>query len=320
MSENEKSEILIPETITIDIVSSAEQVLRDTLTIPFFERRRGGRRASDRIISDRILNENTLPEKKITVLIPCYNEEKGIGKVIEDVPVNKLLQLGYRTEIVVINNNSSDNTLKIAMQKGARIVTEKKQGKGNAIRTGFKSISEDTDFVIMLDGDNTYKSNEIPRLIEPLENGFCDVVLGSRLGGKLNKDALSFSHRLANWMFTFIARRFYLVNITDTCTGYFAWKKKVVDDLIPNIESDGFAIEAEMITKVAKLGYNIYSVPITYDQREGSSKLSPYLDGLKILSMLIKNIAWKPSHRYENIDTAQNYFDKNHLIELNQVR
>jgi len=251
------------------------------------------RRVSDRRISDR----RKTNWKKITILIPCYNEEKGIGKVIDGVPNKKLADMGYRTEIIVINNNSTDNTIKIAREKSYRIVSEKKQGKGNALRTGFKNISSDTDYVVMLDGDNTYKSKEIPRFIEPLENDFCDIIVGSRLEGKLNEDSLSFSHRAANWFFTFLTRRLYLVNTTDICTGYFAWKKGVIDKLIPHIKSDGFGIEAEMITKMAKLGFKIFSVPITYDRREGNSKLSPYLDGLKIFWILLKNISWRPEDK-----------------------
>ncbi len=247
----------------------------------------------DRRISDRRRTKNSNMMKKITVLIPCYNEEKGIGKVIDGVPIKKSADLGFQTEIIVINNNSSDQTIKIANDKGAKIVSEKKQGKGNALKTGFRNVSMDTDYVVMLDGDNTYKSEEILRLIEPLENDFCDVIVGSRLEGKLNNYSLSSSHRLANWFFTFLIRRLYLVNTTDTCTGYFAWKKKVVDDLVPHLKSKGFAIEVEMITKMAKLGYRIYSVPITYDKREGDSKLSPYLDGIKIILILFKNLAWK---------------------------
>jgi glycosyltransferase involved in cell wall biosynthesis len=250
------------------------------------------RRIADRRIFDRRSIE-TSNIKKITVLIPCYNEEKGIGRVIDGVPIKKLAYLHYKTEIIVINNNSSDSTIEVAIEKGAKIVTEKKQGKGNAIKTGLRSISSDTDYVVMLDGDNTYKSEEILRLIEPLESGFCDVILGSRLEGKINDCSFSLSHRIANWFFTFFVRRFYLVNTTDVCTGYFAWKKRVIDELAPYIKSNGFAIEVEMITKMAKLGYKIYSVPITYDRREGHSKLSPIPDGIKIIWMLFKNLIWK---------------------------
>ena len=233
--------------------------------------------------------------KKITVLIPCFNEERGIGKVIRNVPLKTLTKHGYKTEIIVIDNNSTDKTVRVARKYDVKILTENRQGKGNAIKTGFLNVSPDTKYVVMMDGDNTYKSKEIPRLIEPLESGFCDVIIGSRLEGKMNGTSLSISHRLANWFFTFFVRRFYLVNTTDTCTGYFAWKKKVIDELVPHIESSGFAVEAEMITKMAKLGYEIYSVPITYDPRVGESKLSPIMDGIKITWMMVKNLFWEPS-------------------------
>jgi glycosyltransferase involved in cell wall biosynthesis len=233
--------------------------------------------------------------KKITVLIPCYNEEEGIANVIDGIPKEKLKKYGYKCEVLVIDNNCNDKTVEIAKRRKARVVCETKQGKGNAIKTGFKNISKDSDFVVMLDGDNTYKTNEILRLVEPLDSGFCDVVVGSRLEGKMQGNAMSFSHRLANWFFTFITRRFYGANVTDTCTGYFAWKKDVIDHLNQNgyIKSNGFAIEAEMITKMARLGHRIYSVPITYDPRHGDSKLKPWRDGLKVTWMLMKNKGWK---------------------------
>lgn len=234
--------------------------------------------------------------KKITLMIPCYNEEKGLPLIIKDIPHKKLKIQGYKLEVLVIDNNSSDNTSKVAKKLGARVIEEKRQGKGYAIRTGFNNISKETDYVVMLDGDNTYKSSEILRLVEPLESNFSDVIIGSRLEGKMNNKAMSASHRLANWLFTFITRHFYKANVTDTCTGYFAWKREVIENLNGNIKSKGFAIEAEMISKMAKLGYKIHSVPITYDPRQGESKLAPIGDGIKILFMLIKNIFWKPKN------------------------
>ena len=231
--------------------------------------------------------------KKITVIIPCRNEEKGIGKVIEGIPKNKLKKLGYKTEVIVIDNNSTDKTKEIARKKGAKVIFEKKPGKGNALRTGFRSISRDTDYVVMLDGDDTYKGYEIPRMIEPLDSGFCDVIVGSRLEGKINHHSMSFSHRLVNWTWTFLVRQFYGANVTDVCTGFFAWKRKVIIKLNGYIKSPGFAIEAEMITKMARLGHKIYSVPITYDPRHGESKIAPIGDGFRISWMLFKNIVWR---------------------------
>lgn len=230
--------------------------------------------------------------KKITVMIPCRNEEKGVGKVIDGIPKEKLRSLGYCVDVLVVDSASIDKTQEVAKNHGARVV-KAPAGKGNAIRTGFKNIPKDTDYVVMMDGDDTYKGYEIPRLIEPLESGFSDVIIGSRLEGRMNSDSMSLSHRLANWFFTFITRQFYGANVTDTCTGFFAWKRKVITKLNGYIVSPGFAIEAEMITKMARLGHKIYSVPITYDPRHGESKLAPIGDGLKITWMLFKNITWR---------------------------
>lgn len=234
---------------------------------------------------------------KITILIPCHNEEKGIGSVIDSVPLRTLRRLRYKTEIIVINNNSTDRTAHIAEKRHARVIVETKRGKGNAMKAGFNAVSSDTKFVVMLDGDNTYKAKEIIRLIEPLMNNFCDVVIGSRLGGKMMKNSFRFQNRVANWGYTFLVRLFYRTNVTDVLSGYFAWKKEVVDQLANHIESEGFAIEMEMITKMKKLGYEMYSVPITYDQREGQTKVDALSDGIKVLAMFFKNLNWSPNRR-----------------------
>jgi glycosyltransferase involved in cell wall biosynthesis len=213
--------------------------------------------------------------------------------VIDNVPKDKLRQLGYECEVLVIDNNSSDKTAEIARAHGARVIFEAKKGKGNAIRAGFDALTADTVFVFMVDGDYTYKPAEIPRLLEPLESGFCDVVVGSRLGGKMSKDALRFRNRVVNWSFTFLVRQFYQANVTDVLSGYFAWKKEVVDKLRPHLASEGFAIEMEMITKMVKLDFALYSVPITYDVRIGKTKINALRDGLRILSAFSKYLFWK---------------------------
>ncbi|MCA9397278.1 glycosyltransferase [candidate division WWE3 bacterium] len=232
--------------------------------------------------------------KKITVVIPCHNEERGIAKVLDEMPVQKLVDAGYSTEVIVIDNNSTDKTIMVAQEKGARIICESKQGKGNALVTGFEAVTDDTDYVVMMDGDATYKPQELLRLVEPLDSGFCDVVVGSRLAGKTHKYSLRFRNRIANWFYTFLVRYFYLANVTDVLSGYLAWKKTTVDIMVPHLNARGFAIEMEMITKMKRLGFEMYSVPITYDTREGDTKINALQDGIKILSMFFKNFLWKP--------------------------
>jgi glycosyltransferase involved in cell wall biosynthesis len=232
--------------------------------------------------------------KKITVLIPCHNEAEAIGSVIEQFPIDDLNKRDYKLDIVVIDNNSSDQTTLRAEKAGARVIHEKRQGKGRAMQAGFYAVDKDSDFVVMMDGDNTYYPQEIMRLIEPLESGFADAIVGSRMAGKMKDKSMSATHHLGNWFFSFFVRTVYEVNVTDVLTGYFAWTHDAAVKLRPYIESPDFSLEMEMITKMAKLNLAIYSVPITYDPRLGDSSLRPIRDGVSILRMFIKQLFWKP--------------------------
>jgi glycosyltransferase involved in cell wall biosynthesis len=231
--------------------------------------------------------------KKITVVIPCYNEEEGIAAVIKGFPRTTLRKHGYKLEVLVVDNNSKDRTAEVAKAAGARVLHEPKQGKGNAIRTAFYNVSEDTDYVVMCDGDDTYKAHEILRLVELLDSGFGQVVIGSRMGGKMRAGSMKGFNRLGNWGFSFLVRAIYKVNVTDTLTGYFAWKREVVVQLRQHLKSSGFAIEMEMITKMARMGYQIYSVPISYEPRLGESSLRPIYDGSRILREFMRQLRWR---------------------------
>jgi glycosyltransferase involved in cell wall biosynthesis len=232
--------------------------------------------------------------KKIAVIIPCYNESAGIAKVIEAFPRSEIEKRGYGLEIVVVDNNSTDNTSEIAKGLGASVYLEPFQGKGHALRTGFKNLPKDAQFIAMLDGDNTYKPQEILRLIEPIDSGFCDVIVGSRISGKMGKGSMSWIGLLGNWVFSFFVRILYKVNVTDCLTGYFAWSRAAIEDLSPYLTSTGFSIEMEMVTKMARLGQKIYSVPVTYDPRAGSSSIRYFHDGVRILAIYLRSLVWRP--------------------------
>ncbi|HMH10037.1 MAG TPA: glycosyltransferase family 2 protein [Candidatus Nitrosopolaris rasttigaisensis] len=235
-----------------------------------------------------------MKREKITVLIPCHNEEQGIAKVMDSIPYHTLDKHGFEAKVIVIDNNSSDRTREIAESKGAHVIFESAKGKGKAMRKGFNCIDSDTAYVVMLDGDNTYDAGEMLRLIEPITSGFCDVVVGSRLGGKVTKNAFKAQNRLANWIYTFLVRTSYNANITDVLSGYFAWRRDVIVEMRDHLKSDGFSIEMEMISKLVKLNYSIYSVPITYSTREGETKIESIKDGLKILYTFYRNLFWSP--------------------------
>lgn len=232
--------------------------------------------------------------EKVSVIIPCYNEEEGIGKVLDDMPFETLQHYGYEVNVVVVDNNSKDDTREEVIKRNIKIIHEPKKGKGHALKTGFKAIPPDTKYVVILDGDYTYKAEEMPRLLEPLQNNFCDVIVGSRMGGKTIHGALTKSHRLVNWAFAFLVRHFYHANITDSLSGYFAFNRAALDKLLQHLDSDGFAIEMEMLTKMRRMRMEVYSVPITYDKRLGHSKIESISDGVKILFTFFANLNWKP--------------------------
>ncbi|MEA3255517.1 MAG: glycosyltransferase family 2 protein [Candidatus Altiarchaeota archaeon] len=232
----------------------------------------------------------------ISFIIPAFNEEGGIGEVIDSIPYKALNEKGFKTDVLVIDDGSTDRTHLIAESRNAKVIKHRtNKGKGGAINTAFKNIHPDARYVVMLDADNTYNAGESTRLLELLTSGFCDVVIGSRLEGKMNANSMSYFNRIGNWIFTFLVRIFYTGNITDCCSGFVAWKREVIDDLLRYSRVNGFSIEMEMITKARRLGYDIYSIPITYDNRYGSkSSLHPVRDGVRILWIFLRNLNWKP--------------------------
>lgn len=233
--------------------------------------------------------------KRIAVVIPCYNEAAGIAQVIKKIPQQKKHDAEFELKTFVVDNNSTDNTAEIARKAGAEVIFEPKKGKGHALRAGFRAVCDGYDYIVMLDGDDTYSPEEVMRMVEPLHNGFSDVVIGSRLGGQIQGAAMTTFNRLGNWLFTNGVRTVYRANVTDVLTGYFAWKKDALQALHPYLKSEGFAIEMEMVTKMARLGIRMTSVPVSYHPRAGESNLHPVRDGWRIMRMFIKNLGWRPS-------------------------
>ena len=180
-------------------------------------------------------------KKRVCVILPALNEENTIGLVIDEIPREELEKRGYSTDIMVVNNGSTDRTGEIARGKGVQVVEESKKGKGRAIRAGFETV--DCDFVFMLDSDYTYPAVHIPAMLEVLEGG-CDVVMGSRLKGHIMDGAMSNLNRLGNRLLAVMTNVLYGTKISDPCTGCWGLRADVVKGL--KLEANGFDIEVEI--------------------------------------------------------------------------
>lgn len=218
---------------------------------------------------------------KIAVMIPCYNEEITIEKVIKDF--RKELP---DADIYVYDNNSTDKTVEIATKNNAIIRKEYNQGKGNVIRRMFREI--DADIYVMVDGDDTYPAEMVHELIKPIEEQKADMVIGDRLSnGTYKKENKRKFHSLGNSMVRGSINKLFGTNLRDIMTGYRAFNKIFVKN-IP-ILSSKFEIETEMTLHALDKKFIIKEIPIVYrDRPEGStSKLNTVKDGMKVLKTIL---------------------------------
>ncbi len=218
---------------------------------------------------------------KTAVLIPCYNEEQTIGKVIKDF--KKELP---DADIYVYNNNSKDQTVKIAKENGAIVKNEYRQGKGNVVRSMFRDI--DADIYIMVDGDDTYPAEEVHKLIEPIVKGQADMVIGDRLtNGTYKKENKRCFHEFGNNLVKKAINIAFKTNLKDIMTGYRVFNKLFVKT-IP-VLSPKFEVETEMTLHALDKRFIIKEIPIIYrDRPEGStSKLNTISDGMKVMKKIV---------------------------------
>lgn len=216
---------------------------------------------------------------KIAVIIPAYNEEQSIGKVIDDIPKDLV------NEIVVVNNKSTDATAGVAAAHGATVLFEKYQGYGAACLKGIAYLKEkDYDVIIFIDGDYSDYPNEISDLIKPIINDDVDMVIGSRTLGKREKGALPIQSRLGSILAGFLINLFWGVKYTDL--GPFRAIKK--DKLLAlNMTDTWYGWTVEMQIKAAKRSYSITEVPVSYRKRIGKSKITGTIKGSVMASIII---------------------------------
>lgn len=218
----------------------------------------------------------------VAVLIPTLNEEIAISRVIERIPVHALSNDGYDTAIYIIDGGSEDRTQQKALEKGAEVLLVTQPGKGKAMQHAFSSIR--ADFFIMIDGDDTYPPEKITDFVRLLRT--YDVVIGSRLKGRIEDGAMTRTNLFGNRMLTILACALFKKEITDVCSGFWGYRKHVIDRM--DLTARGFEIEADMFVECARLRFSIGEIAIDYKKRVDRPKLSSISDGLKISFFLIK--------------------------------
>jgi glycosyltransferase involved in cell wall biosynthesis len=218
---------------------------------------------------------------KIAVLIPCYNEEKTITKVVTDVR-----QALPEASVYVYNNNSTDRTVELALAAGAIVRNEYRQGKGNVIRRMFREI--DAECYLMIDGDDTYPldcAGEMVKLV--LEQG-ADMVVGDRLSSTYFTENKRPFHNFGNSLMRAGINRLFHSDIKDIMTGYRAFSYEFVKTF--PVFSKGFEIETEMTIHAVNYNMQVENVVVEYrDRPEGSvSKLNTYSDGAKVIGKMLQ--------------------------------
>lgn len=223
----------------------------------------------------------------IVVIIPAYNEENSVGRVVKDIPVNLV------REVIVVNNNSNDKTAIVAKSAGATVLDELRQGYGFACLKGIdylKKMERKPDIVVFLDADYSDHPEELPQIVAPILESDVELVIGSRALGDKERGSMTPQQIFGNWLATKLIKWFYGVVYTDL--GPFrAIKYDRLIDL--NMCDKTYGWTVEMQVKAAKQGLKSIEIPVSYRVRVGKSKISgtikgTILAGYKIITTIFK--------------------------------
>lgn len=218
---------------------------------------------------------------RVAVVLPCYNEASAIATVIEEFRAAL-----PNAEIHVFDNNSTDNTTKVALACGARVTQVRLRGKGNVIRRMFADV--DADIYFMVDGDATYDVSEAQQLVERLQREQLDMLVGHRVDDGVNKENYRAGHRWGNRLLTDFVGTLFDSHLCDMLSGYRIFSRRFAKSF--PAQSRGFEIETELTIHALELRMPVAEHPVAYRSRpEGStSKLSTYRDGWRILKTIGK--------------------------------
>jgi glycosyltransferase involved in cell wall biosynthesis len=221
--------------------------------------------------------------KVLSVVVPMFNEEPTVGDVIRRLK-NVLAATGFRHEVIVVDDFSSDKSIEVARKQGVQVVRLKQHmGKGYALRAGFAKASG--DLIATIDSDGSHLPEELPLLLLPIAQGKVDLVIGSRF---LNSDEGTTKeiNKIGNRLFNSLIKGLTGNSISDSQSGYRVMTRQVLKSM--HLNSGGYEIESEMLVKSTRKRFRIMEVPITYEQRTyGRSGIDPLRDGSQILLSIL---------------------------------
>lgn len=214
--------------------------------------------------------------ERITVIIPCLNEEQGIEQVLRRTP-------SFVDQIIVVDNGSTDRTAEVAESLGASVVRENIRGYGRAYKTGFSRATG--DIIITLDGDHSYPPDAISYLLEALLHLGVDFLNASRFPVR-DRRAMSFKHKFGNFVLSAVMSVLFFRWIRDSQSGMWVFRRKILANMI--LDSDGMAFSEEIKIEALLSGVRFEEISIQYSSRLGEIKLNPWRDGIQNLLFLLR--------------------------------
>jgi glycosyltransferase involved in cell wall biosynthesis len=215
--------------------------------------------------------------QRITVIIPCLNEEQGIESVLRRMPE-------FVDEVIVVDNGSTDRTSDVAKEFGARVIRENVRGYGRSYKTGFSYATG--DLIVTLDGDHSYPPDAISYLLEAFLHLDVDFLNASRFPVR-DRNAMSFKHKLGNLILSFGMSVLYFRWVRDSQSGMWVFRRSILKDM--KLTSDGMAFSEEIkIEALKSVGVRFQEISIQYTSRMGEIKLNPWRDGFYNLWFLVK--------------------------------
>jgi glycosyltransferase involved in cell wall biosynthesis len=220
--------------------------------------------------------------QSITVIIPCLNEEQGIGKVLHAMPP-------YVDEIIVVDNGSTDRTAQVAASLGAKVITEELRGYGRAYRRGFAAATG--DLIVTLDGDHSYPIDGVSYLLEAFLHLDVDFLNASRFPVRDSR-AMSFKHKFGNLVLSLVTSILFFRWVRDSQSGMWVLRRSILTDM--KLEADGMAFSEEIkVEAIRNRRIRFGEISILYSTRLGEMKLSPWRDGIQNLAFLVRKRFWR---------------------------